>query len=311
MNALVSYDTQELLPPELELSAVPCNLIPTDSRSINHEWAQKTFRYAYLFGRSFGISDWQDNQNVQAWIEKGLQLQTELRELGVRKAHEKIISIFREYNIYMPDSTQRPTNIDDILVIINDKNWYTTQQDTKQTLIHMISYGIFRQGYNHWAMKVSKEWLFTHKIRIDEKALDITTSKTTRQKKGFVYTNLVQRASNSISDRIQKNMISNHGQYIAVRKNPSSQRNLTHRYEAKRFNNFEGYIVYPSDTLLNVMNPKEQIKRKIKDSITLALRNEISFQEIEHIVNECRFSEVIDMGKSYKNICISLYIFAN
>ena len=106
-------------------------------------------------------------------------------------------------------------------------------------------------------------------------------------------------------------MISNHGQYIAVRKNPSSQRNLTHRYEAKRFNNFEGYIVYPSDTLLNVMNPQEQIKRKIKDSITLALRNEISFQEIEHIVNECRFSEVIDMGKSYKNICKSLFIFSN
>ena len=189
MNALVSYDTQELLPPELELSAVPCNLIPTDSRSINHEWAQKTFRYAYLFARKFGINDWQDNQNVQAWIEKGLQLQTELRELRVAKAHEKIISLFREYNIYMPDSTQRPTNIDDILVIINDKNWYTTQQDTKQTLIHMISYGIFRQGYNHWAIKVSKEWLFTHKIRIDEKALDVTTSKTRRQKKGLCIPN--------------------------------------------------------------------------------------------------------------------------
>ena len=87
----------------------------------------------------------------------------------------------------MPDSTQRPTNIDDILVIINDKNWYTTQQDTKQTLIHMISYGIFRQGYNHWAIKVSKEWLFTHKIRIDEKALDVTTSKKTRQKRVCIY----------------------------------------------------------------------------------------------------------------------------
>ena len=92
-------------------------------------------------------------------------------------------------------------------------------------------------------------------------------------------------------------MISNHGQYISVRKNSSSQRNFTHRYEAKRFNNFEGYIVYPSDTLLNVMNPREQIKRKIKDSITLALRNDISLQEIEHIVNECRFSEVLAMGK--------------
>ena len=54
-------------------------------------------------------------------------------------------------------------------------------------------------------------------------------------------------------------MISNHGQYIAVRKKNSCQNNSTHRYEAKRFNNFEGYIVYPCDTFLIMMNPKEQI----------------------------------------------------
>ena len=71
----------------------------------------------------------------------------------------------------------------------------------------MITYGIFRNGYNNWAIKASKEWLFKYKIRIDEKESDISTTKTTRQKKGFVYTNLVQRASNSIADRVQKNMI--------------------------------------------------------------------------------------------------------
>ena len=126
----------------------------------------------------------------------------------------------------------------------------------------MISYGIFRQGYNNWAIKASKEWLLKYKILINENELDVGSSKTKRQKKGFVYTNLVQRASNSISDRIQKNMISNHGQYIAVRKKPSCQNNSTHRYEAKRFNKFEGYIVYPCDTFLIMMNPKEQIKKK-------------------------------------------------
>ena len=68
----------------------------------------------------------------------------------------------------------------------------------------MITYGIFRQGYNHWAIKVSKEWLFKYKIRFDEKEWNVAASKTTRQKKGFVYTNLVKRASNSISDRIRK-----------------------------------------------------------------------------------------------------------
>ena len=74
MNALVSYGTQELLPPEPELSPVPPNLIPTDSKSLNYEWAEKTFRYAYLFGRNFGTSTWGNNQNIQVWIDKALQL---------------------------------------------------------------------------------------------------------------------------------------------------------------------------------------------------------------------------------------------
>ena len=204
MNALVPFDTLELLPTVQELTPVPPNLIPTDSKSINYDWAKNTFRYAYLFIRNFSSKDWGENETIQVWIDKALELQTELRELDVAKANEKIISIFREYNICMPGTTQRPTNIDDIIITINDKVWYSTQQDSKQALIHMISYGIFRQGYNNWAIKASKEWLLKYKILINEKELDVRSSKTRRQKKGFVYTNLVQRVSSSISDRIQK-----------------------------------------------------------------------------------------------------------
>ena len=64
MNVIVSYGTQELLPPEPELSPVPPNLIPTDSKSLNYEWVEKTFKYVYLFGRNFGTSTWGNNQNI-------------------------------------------------------------------------------------------------------------------------------------------------------------------------------------------------------------------------------------------------------
>ena len=256
MEVIVPLGTQELTSPEPKLSPVPPNLIPTDSRSINHEWAEKTYQYSYLFGRNSTLSNRdEDDQKIQAWIDYGLHLQNELRELGVRKAHEKIITMFRDYLVYMPGSTQLPTNIDDVLVIINDKEWYTTQQDTKQKLIHMITYGIFRKGNNNWAFKASKEWLFKYHIRIDEKELYTSSRTSTRQKKGFVYTNLVQRASNSIADRVQKNMISSHGHYIAVRKKTSCENNSKYRYEKKNFNHFEAYIVYPSDTLLKIMSP--------------------------------------------------------
>ena len=282
MNAVIPYENMQLDAEEPQLRGVPYDLIPTDSRSLNQDWAEKTFRYAYLFGRNFGSSDWGNTENVQAWIDKALQLQVELRDLGVKKAHEKVISTFREYNVCIPGSVQKPTNMDDILVIINDKDWYTEQQENKQTLIHMVMYGIFRRGYNHWAVKASQDWLFKYKIRIDDKESIDPQAKGSRQKKGFVYRNLVQRASNGIADRIQKNMISNHGQYIAVR-----NKGITCKFEAKRFHSFDAYVVYPSDTLVNLMRPEDQLKKKIRENINLALKNNITYEDVQKILHEC------------------------
>ena len=138
MNAVIPYENMQLNTEERQLRGVPYDLIPTDSRSLNQDWAEKTLRYAYLFGHNFGSSNWGNTENFQA-----LQLQGELRELGVKKAHEKAICTFREYNVCISGSNQKPTNMDEILVIINDKYWYAEQQKNKQTLIHMIMYGIF------------------------------------------------------------------------------------------------------------------------------------------------------------------------
>ena len=285
MNAVIPYENTQLVPEEPQLRSIPYDLIPTESKSLNQEWAEKTFRYAYLFGRDFGSANWGESQNKQAWIDKGLQLQAELRELGVQKAHEKIISLFREYNVFIPGSTQRPTNMDDALVVINDKNWYTENQDSKQALIHMIMYGIFRRGYNHWAVKASQDWLFNYEIRIDEnESIKNVQGQNSRQKKGFVYRNLVQRASNAIADRIQKNMISNHGHYISVR-----NKGISCKFESKHFHHFNAYIVYPKDTLVNLMSPQDQIKKKLRDNITLALKNNITHDDITKIVHECTF----------------------
>ena len=288
MNALIPYSMQELQPKQDGLRSVPSNLLPTDARSLNQEWAEQTFRYAYIFGRNFGSSDWGDQSKIQAWIDRAIQIQQELREIGVQKAHDKIISVFRDYNVCLPRTNQMPTNIDDVIIIINDKQWYMEQQDSKQQLIHMITYGIFRSGYNHWAFKACKEWLMKYRLKLDDTEMleDTLDDKASRRKKGFVYTNLVQRASNSIADRIQKNMISNHGQYIAVRKKTKGERNSEYKYEKKRFNAFDAYIVYPNDGLLCLMTPKEQFKKKIKDLVSLALKNDVEYQDIVNIVQK-------------------------
>ena len=77
-------------------------------------------------------------------------------------------------------------------------------------------------------------------------------------------------------------MISNHGQYIAVR-----NKGITCKFEAKRFHNFDAYVVYPSDTLMNLMRPEDQLKKKIRESINLALKNNITYEDVQKILHEC------------------------
>ena len=312
MNALIPYGLQELEPEPEELRSVPSNLLPTDTRSLNQEWAEQTFRYAYMFGRQFGSSDWGDQAKIQAWIDTGIKLQQELREIGVKKAHDKILSVFREYNVCLPGTNQRPTNFDDVIVIINDKQWYAVQQESKQQLIHMITYGIFRSGYNHWAIKASKEWLSKHKLKLDDREMlhETVQDKTTRRKKGFAYTNLVQRASNSIADRIQKNMITNHGHYISVRKKSKGEKNANFQYEKKRFNAFDAYIVYPDDNLLEIMTPKEQYKKKINDLVALALKNDVQYDEIIQIVQGCIYNIDDKLAGKTDVSCICYYFIS-
>ena len=48
-----------------------------------------------------------------------------------------------------------PSNFCDVVVIINNNNWYETDQEIKRELINMISYVIFKRGYYNWAMEVS------------------------------------------------------------------------------------------------------------------------------------------------------------
>ena len=65
----------------------------------------------------------------------------------------------------------------------------------------------------------------------------------------------------------------------------------------KRFNAFEAYIVYPMDTLLNLMSPQDKLKKTIKENITLALRNKVAFADIMNILNECGYHINNKIGK--------------
>ena len=85
---------------------------------------------------------------------------------------------------------------------------------------------------------------------------------------------------------------------ISVQQKGKGESNANYRYEKKRFNAFEAYIVYPMDTLLNLMSPQDKLKKNIKDNITLALRNNVAFADIMNILNECGYHINNKIGKS-------------
>ena len=274
-------NTQGLTPPS-ERRLVPIDLLPVETKKLDLPWAEKTFCYAKFFSTSFTSDEHIYEQELQAWIDKATALQNELKETGVLKAHEKIVETFHKYDVCMPGTTNvRPTSFDDVLVIISDKEWYLNQQDLKRNLIHMVSYGIFRSGHNNWAKRATNEWLLKHNVTMQREK---NNTQGKRKKKGFVYSNLVHRASNSIADRIQKNMISNHGEFIAVRKKTNSEKFETYKYEQKQFSQYGGYIVYPQDNLTCIMTPKQKMYKKVVDCIDLALQNSISIDDIEQII---------------------------
>ena len=277
---------EEMSSVSMPCDEVPQDLIPTDSNKLDEAWAKKTFKYAYCFSTSFAGCTYTDTNELQQWIDIATSVQRELRTLGCTKAHEKILQVVHEYDVYMPSNTddkQRPTCMDDVITIITDRSWYENRQHAKRALIHMLAYGIFRKGYNTWAIDASNEWLNHQEIvlKYENQHDEHGGLKSKRQGKGFVYSNLVLRASNSIADRIQKSMLSAHGEYIAVRK-----KHKRHIYESISIHHFTAYLVKPRDMIAAIMTTKEQHIRDIRNAIALGYQNAVTHDDIMHVLHE-------------------------
>ena len=142
-------------------------------------------------------------------------------EAGIK---EVIHRASTEYGMKLPcNPTQSPVNLDDIMTIIGDINWYKANTDSKRRIIHMLAYGIFRQGQNGWVHEAAKVWFQTYKLTINSTTdgrLNTTDNALhkRRQIKGFAYSIIVSRVSNTLSDRMTSVCKHSHGEHIAVRK---------------------------------------------------------------------------------------------
>ena len=54
---------------------------------------------------------------------------------------------------------QKPFNVQEVVSVITDPEWYNDNKIYKQDIIHHLAYGIKRKGNNLWLPEAEKEWM--------------------------------------------------------------------------------------------------------------------------------------------------------
>ena len=75
------------------------------------------------------------------------------------------------YGCTMPNSNVPPTSFSDIMLIFSDKFWYNDDVIKKRTIVHMVCYGIYRKGWDHWLKGIEANWLKDNKLQFHSKRI--------------------------------------------------------------------------------------------------------------------------------------------
>ena len=276
------------LSPEVTCNRIPSNLIPIECNKLTVEWAKKTFKYACFFDDIvFPCTAYENDCDPQlrTWLRHARSLQVELRNLGVMETQQKILNILEEHNVFLPNSEHNipAKNFDDVIQIITNKTWYNKNKDANRRLIHMITYGIFRNGYNIWAIQACHNWEKYKRIVLCQELNQEQGEAKKRRGKGWVYSNFVHRASNFIAEKIQKHMMLAHGEFIAVRK----KHNANYTYVSVRFNHFEGYIAQcKSKEVKSIVEIRKDVVQALRSSLEIAKNGKLPKGEVICVCNE-------------------------
>ena len=132
---------------------VPSDLIPTTRKQITLEYASYKKEWACMLNPS-KFQPLKRSQNeadfVAEWQFYMIKIQTELQQFGHNFAMKKVVSVFANYEILVPETKQLPTSFDDVLTIIADKDWYNSKKVFNLRLLWMEMYGIFRRTFDFW-----------------------------------------------------------------------------------------------------------------------------------------------------------------
>ena len=219
---------------------VPLKLLPLNERHFTTNWAKGTYCYRFLFDISITSQSYKDDAEVEDWRIQALQMMKEIKQIGIAYGRQEIVNLARgHYGMTMPHScNSKPTNIDDIMSIVENDEWYYDNKVYKQNIIYHMMYGLTRSGMNSWLLQQEHKWLQKHQIKYCQDIVGIRKTKL----RGFVYSIMNSKFSNSTIKLFRTVMQRKYGEFITVRK---AMENVTSNliYTERQFLGGCGYIV--------------------------------------------------------------------
>ena len=111
-----------------DINQVPSDLIPIARKSITFDYASNTKNWACMFDRhqfQSLFNNKHDPELVKKWQYYMINMQSELRRLGLEHACKEIVHLFEtQYEIRDPSTKLFPKTYDDVLKIIESPLWY-------------------------------------------------------------------------------------------------------------------------------------------------------------------------------------------
>ena len=119
---------------------VPLKLLPLNERYFTTKWAQDTYCYRFLFDATVTSQSYKTDSEVEDWRLQALQLMKEIKQIGIAHGRQEIVTLARgHYGMNMPHSCDsKPTNIDDVISIIENEEWYTDNEKSSSKISFTI-----------------------------------------------------------------------------------------------------------------------------------------------------------------------------
>ena len=284
---------------------IPLKFLPNTDIQYTTKWAQETYCYRYLFDDNTTSESYKSEEEVEDWRLQALQLMREIKHIGIAHGRNEIVKLARShYGMVMPQSgNYKPTNIDDVMSIIGDEDWYNDNKEFKLNIIYHLMYGLTRSGMNGWLIDQERKWLQDHKLQYTQDHVGVRKTKL----RGFVYSIMNCQFSNSTIKLFHNIMKRNYGEFITVRK-PTKTLPSHITYINRTFLGGSGYIVKCEDIINhNVQLKGNKVEQMCNRWIKMCQREDLSLLDMHDMLDETYTSvESVDHVTQTKTIIKAL-----